>query len=83
MYKTDPGYSDKAGSLFVLDLGPPEKLPDALRGERWSFVQLPLSALREELKTVEEVSSCSSSKTGWKNPGHASSCGWRSAALVD
>ena len=56
VYKQDPSYSDKASSLFVLDLGPPEKLPDVLRGERWSFVQLPLSALQEELRLVEEAS---------------------------
>lgn len=56
VYKKDPKFSDKASSLFVLDLGPPEKLPDALRGERWSFVQLPLSALRDELDAVESVS---------------------------
>ena len=56
VYKQDPSYSDKASSLFVLDLGPPEKLPDVLRGERWSFVQLPLSALQEELELVDEAS---------------------------
>lgn len=55
VYKKDPRYSDKATSLFMLDLGPPEKLPDALRGEKWSFVQLPLSALQQELGLVEQV----------------------------
>jgi len=55
VYKKDPTYSDKASSLSVLDLGPPEKLPDALRGERWSFVQLPLSALEQELVSVQKV----------------------------
>ena len=68
VYKKDPKYSDKATSLFMLDLGPPEKLPDALRGEKWSFVQLPLSALQEELRLVEQVANnaaykISSSKT--------------------
>ena len=58
MYKKDAGYSDKATSLFVLDLGPPQKLPDALRGERWSFVQLPLSTLRQELQQLEKVCLC-------------------------
>lgn len=53
VYKVHPGYSEKATTLFNLDLGAPEELPDALRGESWSFVQLPLSALREELKAVE------------------------------
>ena len=52
MYKQAPGYSEKATSLFVLDLGPPQDLPDALRGEAWLFVQLPLATLREELRGV-------------------------------
>ena len=53
VYKQAPGYSEKAVSLFVLDLGPPQDLPDALRGEAWLFVQLPLSMLRQELRSVE------------------------------
>lgn len=53
MYKQAPGYSEKATSLFVLDLGPPQDLPDALRGESWLFVQLPLSMLQQELKSVD------------------------------
>lgn len=53
VYKVDPGYSDKATALFTLDLGPPEELPDALRGESWGFVQLPLGVLRGELEAVE------------------------------
>jgi hypothetical protein len=35
---------------------PPQSLPDALRGEKWAFVQLPLSNLREMLKPVGTVS---------------------------
>ncbi|EFJ49209.1 hypothetical protein VOLCADRAFT_74347 [Volvox carteri f. nagariensis] len=54
VYKTDPRYSDKAQSLFQLDLGPPEALPDALRGEQWAFVQLPLGTLLQMLRKVEE-----------------------------
>ena len=57
VYKKDKRFSDKASSLFTLDLGAPEKLPDNLRGERWSFVQLPLSTLQDELKLIEQVSS--------------------------
>lgn len=34
----------------------PQPLPDALRGEQWAFVQLPLGNLREMLQPVEEVS---------------------------
>lgn len=35
-----------------------QSLPDALRGERWAFVQLPLSSLSEMLAPVEEVCGC-------------------------
>lgn len=56
MYKKDPSYSEKAVSLFQLDLGAPQELPDALRGEAWSFVQLPLGVLQEELEAVTRVS---------------------------
>ena len=44
VYKVAAGYSDKATSLFTLDLGPPQDLPDALRGESWMFVQVRRSA---------------------------------------
>lgn len=58
LYKQDPGYSDKAASLFTLDLQSPQELPDNLRGEQWNFVQLPLSALLEELSQVKQVGPC-------------------------
>lgn len=52
VYKKDARYSEKASTLFTLNMGAPEELPDALRGESWSFVQLPLGALRSELDQV-------------------------------
>ena len=52
VYKKDPNYSEKAATLFVYEMGAPEDLPDALRGESWSFVQLPLGSLRGELEEV-------------------------------
>ena len=55
IYKKDPGYSDKSASLFTLDLQSPQELPDNLRGEKWNFVQLPLSALLQELSLVQQV----------------------------
>ena len=55
LYKPDPGYSDKASSLFTLDLQSPQELPDNLRGEQWNFVQLPLSDLMSELQQVKQV----------------------------
>ncbi len=62
LYKKDPGYSDKAASLFMLDLQSPQELPDNLRGEQWNFVQLPLSALLEELSQVKQVCNLPQSK---------------------
>lgn len=62
LYKKDPGYSDKAASLFMLDLQSPQELPDNLRGEQWNFVQLPLSALLEELSQVKQVRDLPKSK---------------------
>ncbi len=59
MYKQHPGYDEKATSLFNLELGPPEDLPDALRGEAWNFVQLPLSSLLEEAQLLGAVSQVS------------------------
>eukprot|EP00891_Asterochloris_glomerata_P003089 jgi/Astpho2/3089/e_gw1.00051.118.1_t len=53
VYSQDPGYSSKAQTLFTLDLQPPATLPDNLRGEQWNFVQLPLSALQQELQQVQ------------------------------
>ena len=61
VYKADPGYSDKAAPLFVLELGAPADLPDSMRGEAWAFVQLPLSTLSEVGKwylPLRPASSC-------------------------
>ena len=56
MYKQEPGYQAGQASLFTLDPGAPEDLPDNLRGERWGFVQLPLSepAVRAQLVIAGE-----------------------------
>lgn len=55
VYKQDARYNDKAQSMFQLDLGPPEALPDALRGEQWAFVQLPLGQLQQMLVKLDEA----------------------------
>ncbi|KAK9831246.1 hypothetical protein WJX74_009268 [Apatococcus lobatus] len=52
-YKQQPGYQEGQSSLFTLDPGAPEDLPDNLRGERWGFVQLPLSDLQGELDLLQ------------------------------
>ncbi|GAX78823.1 hypothetical protein CEUSTIGMA_g6260.t1 [Chlamydomonas eustigma] len=53
VYRQDPRFNDKSLSLFNLDMGAPEPLPDALRGEKWAFVQLPLGSVLDMLKAVE------------------------------
>jgi len=63
VYRPDPRYSEKAQTLFNLDLGTPEALPDALRGEKWAFVQLPLGALVEMMGDVNSGETFGSSFT--------------------
>ena len=46
--------------LFKFDLHAPltrplQPLPDAMRGEQWAFVQLPLNTLLGMMKEVQEV----------------------------
>ena len=53
VYKRDERYSSTAGTMFQLELAPPAEIADALRGEQWAFVQLPLSALQQEMKPLE------------------------------
>lgn len=50
IYCNMEGYDPTAATLFTLDPGAPKDLPDALRGEQWAFVQLPLSAVLKELE---------------------------------
>ena len=54
VYKKDERYTEAAGTMFQLDLAPPQQIADALRGEQWAFVQLPLSALKEEVRAIDE-----------------------------
>eukprot|EP00210_Caulerpa_lentillifera_P002491 g2388.t1 len=53
VYPKDPRYTSTVQPLFTLDLGPPESLPDNLRGEAWDFVQLPLKVLMGELDDIK------------------------------
>jgi hypothetical protein len=50
VYKKHPGYSDKATTVFNLQILPPQDLPDPLKGEQWTFVQLPVFKLEEEIR---------------------------------
>jgi hypothetical protein len=54
VYPALPGYDAAAAARppFALELGAPGDLPDALRGEAWSFVQLPWGDLQAELGAV-------------------------------
>jgi len=54
VYPTLPGFDAAAAARppFALELGAPGELPDALRGEAWSFVQLPWGDLVKEFGAV-------------------------------
>jgi hypothetical protein len=54
IYPTLPGFDAAAAARppFALELGAPGDLPDALRGEAWSFVQLSWGDLAAELEGV-------------------------------
>eukprot|EP01025_Chloroclados_australasicus_P055703 TRINITY_DN680_c1_g1_i1.p1 TRINITY_DN680_c1_g1~~TRINITY_DN680_c1_g1_i1.p1 ORF type:complete len:388 (-),score=33.20 TRINITY_DN680_c1_g1_i1:412-1536(-) len=53
VYKQDPRYDSKAATVFQLELGSPQDIPEPLRGEAWEFVKFPLSALMQELSAVD------------------------------
>jgi RNA-binding protein Tab2/Atab2 len=55
VYQREPGYDANAQTVFLLDLAAPLDLPDALRGEQWQFVQLPLGEVCAELEQVQKV----------------------------
>lgn len=54
VYVNMEGYDPTATTLFTLDQGAPKNLPDALRGEQWAFVQLPLSAVMKEVEVTSD-----------------------------
>ncbi|XP_062082596.1 protein TAB2 homolog, chloroplastic-like isoform X1 [Humulus lupulus] len=53
IYTRHPGYQKGAKPLLALDNPFPMDLPDNLFGDRWAFVQLPLSVVREEISSLE------------------------------
>ncbi|CAM6083269.1 unnamed protein product [Calypogeia fissa] len=53
VYSKHPGYQEGAGPLTLLEQPLPVDVPDTLRGEQWAFVQLPFSALLEEIAAVK------------------------------
>ena len=53
VYKTHPGYDGSAAPNMGFEGGSgPRPLPDALRGESWAFVALPLVGVKEEAEQV-------------------------------
>jgi len=48
VYPKHPGYDATAPPLMTYELGYPQDLPDALRGEQWAFVQIPLGEVVAE-----------------------------------
>lgn len=54
VYRRHPGFQEGATPLSLQEQALPLDLPDTLRGEQWTFVQLPLSGVLEELEAVEK-----------------------------
>lgn len=54
VYTRHPGFQKGSKPLLALDNPFPMELPDNLFGERWAFVQLPHSAVREEVSSLEK-----------------------------
>ncbi|KMT18816.1 hypothetical protein BVRB_2g029240 [Beta vulgaris subsp. vulgaris] len=54
IYTRHPGFQKGAKPLMVLDNPFPMDLPENLIGEKWAFVQLPYSAVREEVSSLEK-----------------------------
>lgn len=53
VYKRHPGFQKGAKPLLALDNPFPMELPENLFGEKWAFVQLPFSAVREEIASLD------------------------------
>ena len=55
LYPSLPNFDSSAAPLVTMDPGPPQALPDALRGERWAFVSLPLEGVLQEAERVRRA----------------------------
>ncbi|KAJ8899176.1 hypothetical protein K2173_012352 [Erythroxylum novogranatense] len=53
VYTRHPGFQKGAKPILALDNPFPMELPENLFGEKWAFVQLPLSAVKEEVASLE------------------------------
>ena len=54
VYKQHPGFDGQASPMMGFEASAPRPLPDALRGESWAFVALPLVGVREEIEQVKK-----------------------------
>ncbi|XP_059649122.1 protein TAB2 homolog, chloroplastic [Cornus florida] len=53
VYTRHPGFQKGSKPLLTLDNPFPMELPENLFGEKWAFVQLPFSAIQEEVSSLE------------------------------
>ncbi|XP_050283856.1 protein TAB2 homolog, chloroplastic [Quercus robur] len=53
VYMRHPGFQKGSKPLLALDNPFPMELPENLFGEKWAFVQLPISAVREEVSSLD------------------------------
>ncbi|XP_058072818.1 protein TAB2 homolog, chloroplastic [Magnolia sinica] len=53
VYMRHPGFQKGSKPLLALDNPFPMELPENLFGEKWAFVQLPFSAVQEEVSSLE------------------------------
>lgn len=47
VYPKEPGYQPSINPSVVFPVTPPQSLPDALRGQKWTFATLPLEAFTD------------------------------------
>ncbi|XP_008778393.1 protein TAB2 homolog, chloroplastic [Phoenix dactylifera] len=53
VYTRHPGFQQGSKPLLALDNPFPVELPENLFGDKWAFVQLPFSAVQEEVSSLE------------------------------
>ncbi|TVU29282.1 hypothetical protein EJB05_20842, partial [Eragrostis curvula] len=53
VYSRHPGFQAGTRPLLALDNPFPTSLPENLFGDKWAFVQLPFSAVREEVESLQ------------------------------
>ncbi|XP_020412175.1 protein TAB2 homolog, chloroplastic [Prunus persica] len=53
VYTRHPGFQKGSKPLLAVDNPFPMELPENLVGEKWAFVQLPFSAVQEEISSLD------------------------------